>query len=82
MLTNYLKTAIRSLFKQRIYTLINVVGLVVSITACLLLGLYVHYELSYDKFFNDADRIYKLVLERKYPNHSTYYASIPHSYSM
>ena len=82
MLTNYLKTAIRSLLKQRVYTIINVLGLVVSITACLLIALYVHYELSYDKFFNDADRIYKLVLERKYPNHSTYYASIPHSYSV
>lgn len=82
MLTNYLKTAIRSLLKQRIYTLINVLGLVVSITACLLIAIYVRYELSYDNFFKDADRIYKLVLERKYPNHSTYYASIPHSYSM
>ncbi|MFN7330441.1 MAG: hypothetical protein ACK5UP_13155, partial [Bacteroidota bacterium] len=71
MLTNYLKTAIRSLLKQRIYTLINVLGLVVSITACLLIAIYVRYELSYDNFFKDADRIYKLVLERKYPNHST-----------
>ena len=82
MLTNYLKTAIRSLLKQRIYTLINVLGLVVSITACLLIAIYVRYELSYYNFFSDADRIYKLALGRKYPNNSTYYASIPHSYSM
>jgi len=81
MLQNYLKIAIRSLLKQRIYSFINVVGLAVSIGACLLITLYVKHELSYDEFFPDADRIYKLALERKYPNHSTYYAAVPHSYA-
>jgi len=81
MLRNYLKTALRSLFKQRIYTFINITGLAVSIGACLLIALYVQFELSYDRFFPDSDRIYKIILERKYPNHSTYYASIPHSYA-
>jgi putative ABC transport system permease protein len=81
MLRNYFKTAIRSLIKQKIYTGINVVGLAISITACLLIVLYVKHELSYDKFFPNADRIYKLVLERKYPNHSTFYSVTPHSYA-
>jgi putative ABC transport system permease protein len=80
MLKNYLKTAIRSLIKQKVYTAINILGLAVSIAACLLIGLYVKHEFSYDKFFPDADRIYKIALERIYPNHSTFYASIPHSY--
>ncbi|MEJ0056198.1 MAG: ABC transporter permease [Bacteroidota bacterium] len=66
MLRNYIKTALRSLIKQKIYTLINVLGLAVSITACLLIVLYVRHEVSYDTFFSDADRIYKMVLERKY----------------
>lgn len=81
MLRNYLKTALRSLFKQKVYTAINIAGLAVSISACLILALYVRFELSYDSFFPQADQIYKMVLERKYPNHSTYYASIPHSYA-
>src|SRR6267154_3078031 len=81
MLRNYLKTAIRSLIKQKIYTGINVMGLAVSITACLLIVFYVRHELSYDKFFPGADRIYKMVLERKYPNHVTYYSAIPHSFA-
>lgn len=81
MLKNYIKIAFRSLIKQRIYTAINVIGLAVSITACLLIALFVKNELSYDRFFPDADRIYKMVLERKYPGHSTFYASIPHSYA-
>jgi putative ABC transport system permease protein len=81
MLKNYLKIAFRSLIKQRIYSIINVVGLAVGIASALLIGLYVQYEFSYDKFFPNSDRIFKVSLERKYPNHSTFYAIIPHSYS-
>ncbi len=81
MLTNFIRIAVRNLVKQRIYTFINVLGLAVSITACLLIVLYVQYETSYDKFLPQADRIFKLGLERKYPNHSTFYAVIPHSYA-
>jgi putative ABC transport system permease protein len=81
MFRNYLKTAFRSLLKQRVYTLINVLGLAISITACLLIAVYVSHELSYDRFFPDADRIYKLVLDRKYPNHITHYSVVPHSFA-
>lgn len=81
MLKNYIKTALRSLLKQKVYTLINVIGLAVSLTACLLIVVYVKHELSYDKFFSDADRTYKLVLERKYPNHVTHYSVVPHSFA-
>ncbi len=81
MLKNYIKTAFRSLIKQKVYTGINVLGLAVSITACLLIVFYVKFELSYDKFFPEGDRIYKMVLERKYPNHVTHYSIIPHSFA-
>ncbi|HEV8514371.1 MAG TPA: ABC transporter permease [Cyclobacteriaceae bacterium] len=81
MLRNYIKTAFRSLIKQKVYTGINVIGLAVSITASLLIVLYVKHELSYDKFFPGADRIFKMVLERKYPNHVTHYSVIPHSFA-
>ena len=81
MLKNYLKVAIRSLLKQRIYSIINIAGLSIGIASALLITLYVQHEFSYDKFFANSDRIYKIALERKYPNHSTNYAVIPHSYS-
>lgn len=81
MLINYIKIAFRSLLKQRVFTAINIIGLAVSITACLLIALYVKFELSFDRFFPQADQTYKVVLERKYPTHSTFYASIPHSYA-
>jgi putative ABC transport system permease protein len=81
MLKNYLKVALRSLIKQRIYSIINILGLAIGIASALLITLYVQYEFSYDKFFENSERIFKVSLERKYPNHSTYYAIIPHSYS-
>ncbi len=80
MFKNNLKIAIRNLFRQKIYTLINVLGLAVGIASCLLIVLFIRNEFSYDKFFTDHDRIYRMVLERKYPNHSTLYAIIPHSF--
>lgn len=81
MLKNYLKIALRSLVKQKVYSLINILGLTVGIASCLLIVLFVNNEFSYDNFHPNADRVYKVALERIYPNHSTYYAIIPHSYS-
>lgn len=81
MFANFLRVAFRNLVKQRIYTLINILGLAVSITACLLIMLYVRHETSYDSFVPEGDRVYKLGLERKYPNHATFYAAVPDGYA-
>jgi putative ABC transport system permease protein len=81
MLKNYFKIALRSLAKQKIYTSINVLGLSIGVASCFLITLYVTDEFSYDTFHTKADQIHKVVLERKYPNHSTNYAVIPHSYA-
>lgn len=80
MLKNNLKVALRSLLKQKVYTIINVVGLAVGIASCLLIVLFIQNEFSYDKFFANHDRIYRMVLERKYPTHSTFYSIIPNSF--
>jgi len=81
MLKNYLKVAIRSLVKQRVYSVINILGLSVGVASCLLIIMYVLDEFSFDQFHEKADRIYKVALERKYPSHITNYAIIPHSYA-
>jgi putative ABC transport system permease protein len=80
MFKNNLKIALRSLFKQKIYTFINIMGLAVGVASCLLIVLFVRNEFSYDKFFDEHDRIYRMSLERIYPNHSTLYSIIPLSY--
>jgi putative ABC transport system permease protein len=81
MLRNFVRVALRSLIKQKVYSSINIVGFAVSISACLLILLYVQNELSFDDFNPKADRIYKVALERIYPEHRTYYSIIPHSFS-
>lgn len=81
MLRNYLKIALRNLAKHRSNTAINIAGLAIGMASCLLILLYVTDELNYDHHWANGDRIYRMVLERKYPGRSTKYALIPPSYA-
>ena len=63
MLKNYIKIAVRNLLRQKTYSFINIFGLAVGIACCLLIILFVRYELSYDKFNEKADRIYRVTRE-------------------
>ncbi|MDX5480618.1 MAG: ABC transporter permease [Hymenobacteraceae bacterium] len=60
MLRNYLKTAYRNLFRHKAFSLINISGLALGLTACLLIGLFVYDELQYDRFVPEGDRVYRL----------------------
>ncbi|MDX2246493.1 MAG: ABC transporter permease [Bacteroidia bacterium] len=60
MWKNYLKTAFRNLLKQKFYAIINILGLAVGITCCLLIVLFVVDEISFDKFHEKSDRIYRI----------------------
>lgn len=66
MFKNYFKIAIRSMLKQRLYTGINVLGLGVGLACCLLIGLFINHELSYDKFHENAENTYRIELNYKY----------------
>ena len=77
MIKNFLKIAYRSLAKNKVYTAINIFGLTVGIACCLIISLYVHDETSYDSFFEDSERIYRVALERQYPNNTRYFGSSP-----
>lgn len=80
MFKNYLKIGLRALVKQKIYSFINIIGLSVGIASVAMILLHVEDEFSYDQFHVKKDELYKVSLERKYPNHSTFYDIIPHSY--
>jgi putative ABC transport system permease protein len=67
MLKNYLKIAFRNLWKHKVFSFINIMGLTVGITACFLIFLYIQFELSYDSFHSKADRIYRVVCDIKTP---------------
>ncbi len=60
MWRNYFTVAVRALAKNRVYALINVVGLTIGLAACLLILLYVRYEQSYDRWLPAADRTFQL----------------------
>lgn len=61
MFRNYLKTAYRSLLKHKVFSLVNIVGLSIGLTVCCMLALYVGDELSYDRYNDKADRIFRVV---------------------
>ncbi len=63
MFKNYFKTALRNFRKNKLYSVINVFGLTVGLAACLLIGVYIIHELSYDKFNANADRIIRATME-------------------
>ncbi|MEM6844502.1 MAG: ABC transporter permease [Bacteroidota bacterium] len=60
MLKNYFTIALRSLTKHKGYSAINLLGLTVGITTCILIYLYIQHELSYDRFHEHADKIYRV----------------------
>ncbi|MEO1049660.1 MAG: ABC transporter permease [Bacteroidota bacterium] len=62
MLPNYLKTSYRSLVKQRLNSLINILGLSLGLSAFVLICLYVNDELKYDRYLPNAERIYRITL--------------------
>jgi putative ABC transport system permease protein len=61
MIKNYFKTAWRNLLNNRVYSLINITGLVVGLSACLLVATVVVDELSYDKQWTHANQLYRLI---------------------
>lgn len=63
MFTNYLKIAFRSLWKRKLFSGINLLGLGIAIAASLLLFLTTLHEFSYDSFHENADRLYRVYQE-------------------
>ncbi|ELR72877.1 putative FtsX-related transmembrane transport protein [Fulvivirga imtechensis AK7] len=61
MLRNYIKISLRNLWKQKVFSLINISGLTLGISVCMVIYLYVNDQLSYDSFHAQSDRIYRLL---------------------
>ena len=64
MLIHYFKTVARNLWRSKLFSLVNVLGLSIGMAACLLILHYVNFEKSYDKFYKDSRRIYRLRYDR------------------
>jgi len=74
MFKNYFLTAWRNLFRNRAYTLINLIGLSLGLACCLLIVLYVQDELAYDQFHEKKDRIYRVSAEMSMGGNADHYA--------
>lgn len=77
MIRNYLKSAFRNLFKHKIFSLINILGLAIGMACSMLIFIYVQHEVSYDDFHDKKDRIFRLVLEEKDGDEATQKLSFP-----
>src|ERR1043165_7515759 len=60
MLKNYFKIAWRNIKSHKLFSFINIFGLAVGLTCCMLISLYIFNELSYDTYHKDADRVYEI----------------------
>ncbi|RBQ03337.1 ABC transporter permease [Pedobacter miscanthi] len=72
-----LKIAFRNLLRNKSYALINILGLSIGMTSCILIFIFIQFQLSYDKHFKDADRIFRFVTDWKYNNFDDYSAGVP-----
>ncbi|MFD3001714.1 ABC transporter permease [Pontibacter toksunensis] len=63
MFSDYIKIAIRNIFRNKVYSTINIAGLAIGVASCVLIFLYVQDELSYESHFSKADRIVRLAGE-------------------
>ncbi|MEQ8303591.1 MAG: ABC transporter permease [Cyclobacteriaceae bacterium] len=75
MIRNYLKVALRNILKYKFFSAINVLGLSIGMACCLFIFIYVVDELSYDKFHEDVENIYRVGLQGRIAGQEIYTTS-------
>jgi len=66
MIKNFLTTTLRHLWRNKLFTGLNMLGLSIGISSALVISLIVYYEFSFDTFQQDNDRIYRIVLDANF----------------
>ena len=81
MIKNYFKTAWRNLMKNKVFSFINILGLTIGITVCMMIFLFIMNEFSFDNFHKDGNRIYRVMrgFEREGKSSSVAYVSGPYA---
>jgi putative ABC transport system permease protein len=74
MIKNYLRVALRNLWRHKGFSFLNIMGLTIGMSACFLVFLYVKFELSYDDFHSKGDRIYRIVTDIKNPSETLHFS--------
>jgi len=76
MIRNYFMIALRTLSRNKLHVFINISGLAIGLTSVILIVSYVNFEFSYDRFFNDFDRVYRLITHEQDKTEDTYSTAI------
>ncbi len=76
MIKNYFKIAFRNFWRHKLFTLINIIGLTIGISAALVIYLIVHFDFTFDKFHPDGNRIYRVVSNYGYNGEKGYNAGV------
>ena len=71
MIKNYFKIAVRNLRREKLLSVINILGLATGIACCLLISMYIFQEKSYDRFHRNADRIVRTTMELSFNGNLT-----------
>jgi len=68
MIKNYIKIAYRSMIRNKLFSFINITGLSIGLACCMIIFLFINYELSFDSFHSNSDRIYRVNINTKTPD--------------
>jgi putative ABC transport system permease protein len=77
MFKNHLLIALRNFWKHKFFSFINILGLSIGISAALVIYLMVAYDLGFDKFHKDSDRVYRIVTDMKFPGQDFKNSGVP-----
>ena len=77
MFKNYFTVALRNFRRNKIFSLINIAGLAIGISASLVIYLIVQHEFNFDKFHKDGDRIYRVVSKMEFPDLTIHNSGVP-----
>ena len=78
MIRNYLKIAFRNLVKNKVYSFINIMGLAVGMGVAMLIGLWINDELSFDKSFNNYNKLGQAYLYQTFNGIKGSQTAVPH----
>jgi len=76
MFKNYIKIALRNIWKNKAFSFINIVGLSIGLSAAFVIGVMIYYDATFDKFHPDSDRIYRVTTEFTTPEGNFYNSGV------
>src|SRR5580765_6962199 len=81
MFKNFLKVTYRNIVRHKGFSFINIAGLTLGLTACMLIGLFVHDEYQYDRFLPEGEQIFRIYGEATSNNGTDFKAVTPPMFS-